>query len=555
MCAAPWRVAFSDFQISSRSAYSFSSPRRVSCSVARRLREASSCSFLQRLLLDLELNDAPLQPIERLGLGVDLHADARRGLVDQVDRLVGKLAVGDVAVRQRGRGDDRRVGDVDTVMDLVALLQPAQDRDGVFDRGLIDQHLLEAPLQRGVLLDVLAILIERRRAYAMQLAARQRRLQHVAGVHGAFGLAGADHGVQLVDEEDDLTFLLGQVVEHGLQALLELAAELRTRDQRAHVERQDALVLQSLGHLAVDDALRQTFDDRGLADARLADEHRVVLGAALQHLDGAADLIVAPDDRIELARGGARGQIDGVLLQRLPALLRVGVGYLLAAPHFLDRLLHRAAYDAGIAEDARQIAVLEGREHEELARDELIAALLRQLVGDVEDAVEVVGDVDFPGRALHLGQAIERGAELGAQPVDVGPCLDEQRPHGAALAVEEREQHMGRLEELVVAADGERLGIGQRLLEPAGELVLTHRGRPSGIRIAAKLGVNRGLFKPSRSRPPFGHSAHPGGTKRSLWRQHTCTSLPRESASHPAWPAAASRARRDRTASAPAGLP
>ena len=128
-----------------------------------------------------------------------------------------------------------------------------------------------------------------------------------------------------------------------LEALLELAAELRAGDQRAHVERQDALVLQALGHFAVDDALREALDDRGLADAGLADQHRVVLGAPLQHLDRAADLIVAADDRIELAGGGARGQVDGVFLQRLAALLGVRIGHLLAAAHFLDGLLDRAA--------------------------------------------------------------------------------------------------------------------------------------------------------------------------------------------------------------------
>ena len=41
-------------------------------------------------------------------------------------------------------------------------------------------------------------------ADAVQLAARERRLEHVAGVHGALGGAGADDGVQLVDEQDDL---------------------------------------------------------------------------------------------------------------------------------------------------------------------------------------------------------------------------------------------------------------------------------------------------------------------------------------------------------------
>ena len=70
-------------------------------------------------------------------------------------------------------------------------------------RRLADQHLLEAALERGVLLDVLAVFVERGRADAVQLAARERGLEHVAGVDRALGLAGADHGVQLVDEDDD----------------------------------------------------------------------------------------------------------------------------------------------------------------------------------------------------------------------------------------------------------------------------------------------------------------------------------------------------------------
>ena len=301
LCAAPCSEAFSLFQISSRSAYSFSSPLQRFLQRGEAPLRGLVLLFLQRFPLDLELDDAALEPVQRFGLGVDLHADARAGLVDQVDGLVGQLAVRDVAMRQRGGGDDRRIGDLDLVMHLVALLQAAQDRDGVFHRRLVDQHFLEAALERGVLLDVLAVFVERGRAHAMQLAARERGLEHVAGIHGAFGLAGADHGVQLVDEQDDLAFLLGEVVEHGLQALFEFAAELGARDQRAHVEREDALALQALGHFAVDDALREAFDDGGLADARLADEHRVVLRAALQHLDRAADLIVAADDRIELA--------------------------------------------------------------------------------------------------------------------------------------------------------------------------------------------------------------------------------------------------------------
>ena len=87
-------------------------------------------------------------------------------------------------------------------MGLVALLQPAQDRDRVLDRRLVDVDRREAPLERGVLLDVLAVLVERRRADTAELAAREHRLQQVRGVDRTFGRAGADDRVQLVDEED-----------------------------------------------------------------------------------------------------------------------------------------------------------------------------------------------------------------------------------------------------------------------------------------------------------------------------------------------------------------
>ena len=215
-------------------------------------------------------------------------------------------------------------------------------------RRLADHHRLEAALERGVLLDVLAVLVERRRADGVQLAARQHRLQHVRRVHRAFGRAGADDGVQLVDEQDDLALGVGDLLEHRLQALLELAAVLRAGDQRAHVERDDPLVLEPFGHVAADDAAGEAFDDGGLADAGLADEHRVVLGAARQHLDDAADLLVAADHRIELALARELGQVAAVALERLVGAFGVLAGDALRAA---DR--SSSACEDRVARDAR----------------------------------------------------------------------------------------------------------------------------------------------------------------------------------------------------------
>ena len=188
-------------------------------------------------------------------------------------------------------------------------------------RRLADVDRLEAALERGVLLDVLLVLVERRRADRAQLAAGEHRLEQVRGVDRALGRAGADDRVQLVHEQDDLAVGLGDLLQDGLQALLELAAVLGAGEQRADVERDDLAVAQRLGDVAGDDPLGEALDDRGLADARLADQHRVVLRAAGEDLDDAADLVVAPDDRVELAVLGRLREVAAELLQRLVLVL------------------------------------------------------------------------------------------------------------------------------------------------------------------------------------------------------------------------------------------
>ncbi len=170
--------------------------------------------FFQSFPLDFELDDPPAHLIHLRRHRIDLDPQSRRSLVDQVDRLVGQEPVRDVPVGQRRRGDDRRVLDSDSVVNFVTLLQAPQDADRVFDGRLVHLHRLEAPLQRGVLLDVLPVFVQGRRADAMQLAAGQRRLEHVARVHRPFGLSRPDQGVKLVDEEDDLALCRGNLLEH-----------------------------------------------------------------------------------------------------------------------------------------------------------------------------------------------------------------------------------------------------------------------------------------------------------------------------------------------------
>ena len=314
--------------------------------------------------------------------------------------LSGQEAVGDVAVGQARRGDEGAVGDPHAVVDLVALLQAAQDRDRVLDGGLLDVDRLEAPLERGVLLDVLLVLVQRRRADRAQLAAGEGGLQHVRGVHRPLGGAGADERVELVDEEDDRALGLLDLLEDGLQPVLELAAVLGAGDHGAEVERDDALVLQALGHVAHVDPAREALDDGGLADAGLADQDGVVLRAAREDLDDAADLLVAADDRVDLAAAGEVGQVARVALQGLVLVLGVGVRDARRAADFLEGLEQGVLLDARLREPLRRVAARLGEgEQEVLGRDVLVAELLGDLEGAVEDACEVAReDGDRPRR-------------------------------------------------------------------------------------------------------------------------------------------------------------
>ena len=277
-----------------------------------------------RCLLDLHPGHPPGQLVELGRHRVDLRAQHRAGLVDEVDGLVGQEPVRDVAVAQGDRGDQGAVVDLHAVEDLESLAQSPEDRQGVLDARLVDHDRLEPALEGRVLLDVGAVLVERGGPDHVQLAAGQHGLQHLARVHRTFGRAGPDHGVQLVDEQQDLALGGQYLVEDGLEPLLELAAVLRAGDEGAHVQGEDGLVAQSLGHVTVVDPLSQTLHDGGLPDPGLTDQHRVVLALAGQDLNSATYLRVPADHRLQPVGGRVRDEVTTVLGEGLVGALRSG---------------------------------------------------------------------------------------------------------------------------------------------------------------------------------------------------------------------------------------
>ncbi len=336
---------------------------------------------------------------------------------------------------------------------LVALLQPAQDRDRVGDRRLADEDRLEAPLERRVLLDVLAVLVERRRADRAQLAAREHRLEHVRRVDGALGGAGADDRVQLVDEEDDLARRVLDLREHGLEPLLELAAVLRAGEQRAEVERPDALALER-------PRARRRRRSAGRAPRRSPSCRRPgsPISTGLFFVRRESTWITRrisssrPMTGSSLPCLGELGQVAAELLERLVRALGVLRRDALAAAHLLQRGEQRSR-----GSDVE-------REQQVLGRDVLVLELARLVVGAVE----------------HLARTRPRSAAAGSRrPASTACRAAAPRPAHAARPARSR-----RARRACAAAPG-------RAARAAGA-----RGGSPGCRPGAPA--------PARRRPPPG---------------------------------------------------
>ncbi len=448
----------------------FSSSSRFFCvslrSLSRRRRGLLELLGLDRGFLVLaDLLDLVLElAVARRG-GHRLDAQPRGGLVDQVDRLVGQVPVLDVAVGERRGRVQRVVGDLAAVVRLVAVAQAAQDLHGVVDRRLLDADLLEAPLERGVALEVLAVLVERGRADRLQLAAGQRRLEDRGRVDRALGRARADEVMELVDEEDDVA-ALGDLLHHLLEALLELAAVLRAGDEGCEVERVDLLALQQLGHLVVADAGGEALDDGGLADARLADQHRVVLRAAREDLHHALDLGLAADDGVELALGGELGEVAAELVEQLRALrlLARGAALALLAPagageHADDLVADLLGVGVEVEQDPGGDALVLAHEPEQdvLGADVVVAERQRLAQRELQHLLRARRERDLAGGDL-VALADDAG-DLGAHLLDGDVERLEHARGEALLLAQQAEQQVLRAD--VVVLQGPRLVLGE----------------------------------------------------------------------------------------------
>ena len=98
---------------------------------------------------------------------------------------------------------------------------------------------------------------------------RQGGLQHVGGVYGPFGRAGAYYGMQLINKQYNV-LLTFNLVYHSFDAFLKLAPVFCTGNHHSKVEDYKPLVIKQLRHLLIHDPLCHSFDDRCFADSGIS---------------------------------------------------------------------------------------------------------------------------------------------------------------------------------------------------------------------------------------------------------------------------------------------
>ncbi len=196
-------------------------------------------------------------------------------------------------------------------------------------------------------------------------------------------------------------------------------------------------------------------------DAGLADQHRIVLGAAREHLDGAPDLLIAADHRIDLAVACGLGEVTGIFLQRVVGVLsRARVGRAALAQR-VDRLVEALRRHAGAGQDLSGLAVLLERERKQqpLDRDVAVARLFRDFLRLIEYPRQRWRQIDLTGAAArHFGKLGERRLDGGKRFArSAARAVDQAARQALGVVEQDLEQVLGG-KLLMALAQGQRLG-------------------------------------------------------------------------------------------------
>ncbi|GKT53857.1 ATP-dependent Clp protease ATP-binding protein subunit ClpB [Colletotrichum tofieldiae] len=369
-----------------------------------------------------DLAELALERVDDFGLRLSCDSNSGGGLVDQVDGRVGKSPGSEVASSKVGGCYQGVIKNGDAVVSVVSLLETTEDGNGLADAGFLDKDLLEPTFESSILFDILAVLGKGRGTDAVQLTTSKHGLQQQ---------------VDLVDEEDNHLLGILNLLQNTLHPLLKLSAVLASGHQGADVERQQLAGLQVVGHIAVDDALGETFDDGSLTDSGLTDEDGVVLRPARQDPYDSPDLLLAANDGVHILVSGQGRHVDGELGKVLMLLLGIGIFAVhpLRAANLGDGIVHQLRLgDVGLLQTGLYCVVLGQGLDEVVDGNEAVLLRLLQLLRLAQDGVEGGCHGHLVWRRVLARQTDECLLERSVESLGIAVC-----------ALDDLPEHRGRL--------------------------------------------------------------------------------------------------------------
>ena len=206
--------------------------------------------------------------------------------------------------RQIGNGVQGFIGIGDIVIDLVFILETAEDLISLINGRFRNFNGLKAPGEGTVLVKVFPVFFIGRRADTAHLARGKRRFQDVGCIQRTAGYSsGPDNGVNLVDKENNILYFF-KVCNDLFQPVFEITTEAGSSQQRPHVQRINLCIFQGFRNLPLGDSLGEPLRDRRFSHAGLADMNGIILVAAAEDLDGPLDDVLAADQWVQFTLAG-----------------------------------------------------------------------------------------------------------------------------------------------------------------------------------------------------------------------------------------------------------
>ena len=199
---------------------------------------------------------------------------------------------------------------------LQGVLESAHHHDGLFLGGFLHLDDLETSGEGSIFLEVSFIFRPGGGGNGAQLATSQGGFQQIGCIALTGRTACTDQRMGFVDENNDGTGAALDLLDDRFEALLKLTLDTGAGLQQSQIEGAQHDVAQGGRNVCVGDTSCQTLDHRGLADARLSGENRIVLPPPHQYIHHLADLGFAAQNGVYQAVLRPLCQIDRELVQR-----------------------------------------------------------------------------------------------------------------------------------------------------------------------------------------------------------------------------------------------